>query len=405
MKFLIPTPLLLLLLLFVTSVVSAQTGNAEKLCAQAQEKFDAKDYSAAVDLYTKAIQLAPKYTAAYSGRAKARLHTLQKGSSVRLGVTPVEIVPFTEKADRDVLQQVIDDYSAAADLAPKDAELYADRAMVKASVDDHIGAVLDLTQAMEFREQAADYIRRGMIKTAIEDTRGAESDFDRAIELDPENAEAYNLRSAIHWQQRNMAAVEQDLLRAIELDSTLAIAWYNLGKYYQDYRGDYARAVELYDISLRYDPEYSQTYNNRGVARFHLHADFDGAIGDYTRAIELGGNNIAALLNRSDMYNRSSRHQEALADAEKAVALHNANPACYDFRGRAKTMLKQYESALDDFDMAESKGHRTPRMYVYRAICLHALGMPSEACYCWRRAHQAGFDDASLGSELREICR
>src|SRR2546429_5742743 len=65
-----------------------------------------------------------------------------------------------------------------------------------------------------------------------------------------------------------------------ETQSILAVAFCNRGNAYQDYKGDYDRAIQDYDQAIRLKPDYPTAFNNRGDA-YHAKGDYDRAIQDY----------------------------------------------------------------------------------------------------------------------------
>ena len=67
--------------------------------------------------------------------------------------------------------------------------------------------------------------------------------------------------------------------------STLFTAYYNRGFAHFRHR-NYNRAVEDYTKALELSPNDAEVYFDRGIARFH-NRDFDDAICDYTQALKL----------------------------------------------------------------------------------------------------------------------
>jgi tetratricopeptide (TPR) repeat protein len=78
-------------------------------------------------------------------------------------------------------------------------------------------------------------------------------------------------------------------------------------------RRDYQGAFADYNKSLKINPNYSNAYNNRGVARNKLF-DHYGAIDDFNRALEINPNNSAALENLEGLREglRRDRQRRAL---------------------------------------------------------------------------------------------
>src|SRR5262245_66345265 len=66
---------------------------------------------------------------------------------------------------------------------------------------------------------------------------------------------------------------------------SLVIAYNNRGNAYTA-KGDYDRAVQDYDQSIKLDPNYARAFNNRGVA-YQKKGEYDRAIEDFDASIQL----------------------------------------------------------------------------------------------------------------------
>ena len=77
----------------------------------------------------------------------------------------------------------------------------------------------------------------------------------------------------------------------------LVIAYNNRGNAYSA-KGEYDRAVQDYDQSIKLNPNYAQAFNNRGVA-YQKKAEYDRAIEDFDESIKLNPNYANAFANRA----------------------------------------------------------------------------------------------------------
>ncbi|KAI4347265.1 hypothetical protein L6164_008089 [Bauhinia variegata] len=76
------------------------------------------------------------------------------------------------------------------------------------------------------------------------------------------------------------------------------------------------------------------------------------AIGFYTEAIKLNGDNATYYNNRAAAYLELGSFRQAEADCTKAIALDKKNVKAYFRRGTAREMLCYYEEAMNDFKHA-----------------------------------------------------
>ncbi|MEI6681693.1 MAG: tetratricopeptide repeat protein [Bacteroidota bacterium] len=104
------------------------------------------------------------------------------------------------------------------------------------------------------------------------------------------------------------------------------------------------------DVLSRY-PESATAYNNRGYY-FAEEKQYDKALPDFTRAIELRPAFVDALNNRATLYRLENLHRLAVADYTKALVLDSNYIKALSGRGSAYAALGVLDSALGDFNMA-----------------------------------------------------
>ena len=117
------------------------------------------------------------------------------------------------------------------------------------------------------------------------------------------------------------------------------------------YRSDYDLALVDYDKAIELDPEYATAYNNRGIAYRHL-GEYEKALADYGKAIELDPEYAYAYNNRGNTYGDLGEHEKALADYSKAIELDPEFARAYNNRGNTYEDLGEYEQAIADYSKA-----------------------------------------------------
>ncbi len=100
---------------------------------------------------------------------------------------------------------------------------------------------------------------------------------------------------------------------------------------------DYNKAIEL-------DPQNSDAYNNRGIAKKDLN-DYAGAIADYNKAIELDPQHSVVYNNRGLAKNDLKDYAGAIADYDKAIELFPQYTRVYDNLIELYEELNQPEKA------------------------------------------------------------
>jgi TonB family protein len=91
--------------------------------------------------------------------------------------------------------------------------------------------------------------------------------------------------------------------------------------------GDYDSAIADSNKAIELKPGESSAYLSRGMAYYHK-KNYDQAIADYDKVIELDPKDLLAYLNRADSYEKKGEIQKAAVDYQKAVELDaNNEPA------------------------------------------------------------------------------
>ena len=87
--------------------------------------------------------------------------------------------------------------------------------------------------------------------------------------------------------------------------AALAIAYNNRGNAYVA-KGDYERAIQDFDRSIKLNPTYAKPVNNRGVA-YLKKGEYDLAIKAFDEAIRLNPGYGEAFANRAEVYLKKKR--------------------------------------------------------------------------------------------------
>ncbi len=118
---------------------------------------------------------------------------------------------------RDDYKAAVDKFTKAIELDPERKEAYRFRARSLGHLGDYQGAVRDLSKAILIGPEAAKmYTNRGYYRDLLGDFTEAISDFDRAIELDPSSAQTYHNRGINMMRMGDLARSESDFRKAAE---------------------------------------------------------------------------------------------------------------------------------------------------------------------------------------------
>ncbi len=115
------------------------------------------------------------------------------------------------------------------------------------------------------------------------------------------------------------------------------------------------------------NPTSADDYSQRGISRFEQ-SDFAGAITDFTKAIELNGQNLEfCYYFRGIALYRLGKLDDALVDLSKAITLKQ-HPRFYDDRGNLRAQKGELEGAIVDLNRAIELEPRYAKAYGDRGI-------------------------------------
>lgn len=82
--------------------------------------------------------------------------------------------------------------------------------------------------------------------------------------------------------------------------------------------------------------------------------EYDGAIADYSIAIEMDSKNLGAYYGRIFSYSEEKKHEQALADLDAVLAIESKSAIAYALRGGIYGWLGKFDAAERDFNNALS---------------------------------------------------
>jgi tetratricopeptide (TPR) repeat protein len=205
---------------------------------------------------------------------------------------------------------------AAGGLAQQSAEEYLARGKEQLTRKEYLQAAASFEAAVKLRPDLAEaYYYRGQLQ---QDRGQADADYTKAIELKPDYFEAYFQRGLNSELGGNPKGAMRDYSRAIELNPRFTNAYMTRAVLYLlDNKGALAIADYTKVIELKPDGD---SYYVRGNSYLDL-GQYESAVRDLTRSIELDGSYYWAYKQRAKAYTHLKRFQLAQADERKAAEI------------------------------------------------------------------------------------
>ena len=214
-------------------------------------------------------------------------------------------------------------------------------------------SIRDVTERMKSNPQSADlYRERGLLRARRQQHESAIADFARAIALAPNDSFNYAFRAASYRSIGNREKARADEQQSDELRFAPAAA-------------KKTSRAELSD-EIRKQPRSAELYARRG--NFYFAAQqFEAAISDYSRALELSPLSATVLNRRAESFAALKRYDEAISDYTKLLTFYDRMMAAnsligasvkavyYARRGDAYLQANRFDQAIADFTrIAES---------------------------------------------------
>ncbi len=233
---------------------------------------------------------------------------------------------------------------------PENHNLYIERAELHAQAGNLTLALKDYKKALRLNNQnAAAYRNYGKILFLKgEDPADTIAAFEKAHQLDPDNEQILCDLGLIYFgAQRDQKAIDT-FTQAIQLDPMESYAYGGRGIVYYYLRKNYDAALEDFNRAIQLNADEFLFYYMRGKTSLNL-KKYLPAIADFTRAIELDPNEACAYKMRGYTYNLQQVEDQTDADLSKAIQLNPVFTSYYLDRGLSYIRTNQFQRAIPDF--------------------------------------------------------
>ena len=113
-------------------------------------------------------------------------------------------------------------------------------------------------------------------------------------------------------------------------------------------QGNYDAAIDIYNQLLNHQPNNTDVYYYRGLARYEI-GDYQGAIADYTQAIQINPHHSQAYKKSGLTRYKLADYQGAIADYTQAIQINPDDSAAYINRGYTRSCIGDKQGALEDY--------------------------------------------------------
>jgi len=347
---------------------------ASKLYDSSIEKFEAGKTEEAIEDLDKAILLNPKHVGLFNARGicYAKLNRfkealedfdkvielkpdapwayLDRGRTLVFSYDP-------DNPNHEDLKQAIEDLNKAVNGMPDNYEpwWFIGAAKMRCEGYTEYQAISDLSEAIELNPECSGALfERAGCFYKIRDFASSLEDYKAALKISEGSAESHLYCGACRVEvEKDYAGAIDDFTRAIQKRPDYGDAYAKRGHAYVNIER-YRNAIKDFDEALKFPLSFpAQTLSARGIAKSKLN-DLEGAIEDYSAAMELKPDEAWLYENRGSLFAQSRKPESAMADFDRAIELAPRTSRPYMMRGMLKNQLKDYIGAKKDLEKALS---------------------------------------------------
>ncbi len=202
--------------------------------------------------------------------------------------------------------------------------------------------------------------------------------YSNVLAMDTTCMECYNGRGQAYFQVRKLKEAYDDFTIAIAAGIVTPKLFLNHGKCLIGLNRP-AEAIPDLDRSLELEPKSDEAYYFRAIAQEKT-GNLEKALADYTSAINLKPLALEAIMGRGTLQFNTKHYPEAIADFSTAVnmAAPALKPMVYNNRASAYLQTGQYEEAVKDADKALALNPQYANAYRTRGTAYMQLGQTAK---------------------------
>lgn len=277
---------------------------------------------------------------------------------------------------------------------------------------------LILSSSMAFSQDLPTIIKNGETKLSASNFQGAELDFSTAIRLNDAVTSVYLDKMKKYETMNEFQRSSSDMPDGFVFNHDLATPYYGHGKSLLGL-GKPEEALKDFQMAISIDPKYSDAICERGIILiatgtkekgcmdlrkakvlgsakakelYEANAcsgmsgsfirsgdikfeakDYNGALSDYTSAIQLNSDSISPYLKRAQCNVLLKKYDKAISDYNKAIKIKSDTIQIFYLRGLTYNASSNYKLAFADFTSVIKLDPNNYDAYMQRALTCEGL--------------------------------
>lgn len=217
-----------------------------------------------------------------------------------------------------------------------------------------------------------------------------------------QSAREYMQNGITFYKQKLYQGAVEHFEKAIALDRNLADIYYHRGNVYRDWNQQYDLAIADYTKAIDIKDDYLEAYTYRADV-YKRQSKYDESLRDYQRIIELNPNQPTAYYNLALIYkeyydknNEIKYLNQVRLNLDKAMQNDPQNVSFYKLNATLHILEKDYAKALDDYNKILEQDRQDYRTLMHRGIAYFNLKEYTKAFNDFQTCEANGFQDAQI---------
>ncbi len=415
----------------------ASKKRAKEIYNTGRHFFVRNEFKRAIEEFTHAIDVRPKYSSAYFDRGRAKIQLKQYVDAIddfKMVISLYPNVPHAYAQRGFCYMQIgqyskgVDDCTTAIRLDPSDQFSIKNRMMAYEILGKHDLAKQD-AERLKRPVVSGDWIRTCEEKMRHGKYHDAIAECNRCLSVNSKTYMAYYMRGLAYKKLEQYDNAIADFNTALSLNKNAAGSYYDRAQCYSETQ-QYGKALTDLNSAANLTPQVLKNpdfFKFRAIA-FSGSGQFEMAIKDYSRMIELNPTNADAYILQAELFDKvgsiakaienysqvihlkpkddtarfrrafdlrkQGKYQEALNDYNALCNLNSKDEDAYKNRAEVLVLLKKYDQAVQDYTNAiNADPSNAWRNYYARANVYEKLGRRDLAAADRKTAKGFGFPE------------
>ena len=386
----------------IKPVIAQSPANATALTVKGDAEFATGSYESAIQTTTQAISQGNPSATTYNLRGDAYY---EKGeydkaiddyrSAIRLdsdnGLAYLNWSAVN--SIRGNAQESLQNLNLAIEKDPSLMSAWVNRGSRKAETNDRLGAAQDWQQAISMpATTASEYASRGYAKSRMGNKNGAVDDYNQALIINPKLVRGYTNRAAVFYErgEKEQALSELEKALAINPNSVSALIFKGEIKSFQT-NPDPQSAITAYSKALDVNPNDPDVLNNR-CGTYFATQQFDLALTDCNLGLQINPRSGSLYNGRGNIRLNQNNYEGAIQDYSRAIDIFSetgreqSSQSAYSNRASALLQIQDLGGALSDVNKALVLKPDAPEDYYKRGLIKATQGDRAAAGADMRKA-------------------